>query len=123
MSADQAIMRTSLLPNLLAAIARNRSFGRADVALFEVGSVFLRKPGQPATGPITDLAGLKVTAAGTALPWRRDDVDMYAFRVTVPEGADAVEVTLDVLTPATTSGFSSRTEDTMSVPLVASPTT
>jgi phenylalanyl-tRNA synthetase beta chain len=43
MSADQAVMRTSLLPNLLAAVARNRSFGRADVALFEVGSVFLRR--------------------------------------------------------------------------------
>jgi phenylalanyl-tRNA synthetase beta chain len=41
MTADQAVMRTSLLPNLLAAIARNRSHGVADVALFEVGSVFL----------------------------------------------------------------------------------
>jgi phenylalanyl-tRNA synthetase beta chain len=43
MSAEQAIMRTSLLPNLLAAVARNRSFGRNDVALFEVGSVFWRR--------------------------------------------------------------------------------
>jgi phenylalanyl-tRNA synthetase beta chain len=43
MSADQAIMRTSLVPNLIAAIERNRSFGRNDVALFEVGSVFLRR--------------------------------------------------------------------------------
>jgi phenylalanyl-tRNA synthetase beta chain len=42
MTADQAVMRTSLLPNLLAAAVRNRSFGIADVALFEVGSVFLR---------------------------------------------------------------------------------
>jgi predicted metalloprotease with PDZ domain len=58
------------------------------------------------TGPITDLAGLKITAQGSNLPWRRDDVDLYAFSVTVPEGADAVEVTLNFLTPATTSGFS-----------------
>ena len=43
MSIDQAVMRTSLLPNLLAAIARNQSYGRGDVALFEVGSVFWRK--------------------------------------------------------------------------------
>ena len=35
-------MRTSLLPNLIAAVARNQSYGRPDVALFEVGSVFLR---------------------------------------------------------------------------------
>lgn len=43
MSADQAVMRTSLLPNLLAAAARNASFGHRDLALFEVGSVFLRR--------------------------------------------------------------------------------
>ena len=43
MTADQAVMRTSLLPNLIAAIARNESFGRRDVNLFEVGTVFLRR--------------------------------------------------------------------------------
>lgn len=43
MTADQAVMRTSLLPNLVAAIARNESFGRRDINLFEVGSVFLRR--------------------------------------------------------------------------------
>ncbi|MFT3699769.1 MAG: phenylalanine--tRNA ligase subunit beta [Kofleriaceae bacterium] len=43
MSAEQAVMRTSLLPNLIAAITRNQSFGRHDVDLFEVGYVFLRK--------------------------------------------------------------------------------
>ena len=43
MSIDQQVMRTSLVPNLLAAVARNESHGRADVALFEVGSVFLRR--------------------------------------------------------------------------------
>ena len=42
MSADQAVLRTSLVPNLLAAVARNRNFGVPDVALFEVGSVFWR---------------------------------------------------------------------------------
>lgn len=43
MSVDQAVMRTSLLPNLLAAAARNISYGHRNVALFEVGSVFLRR--------------------------------------------------------------------------------
>lgn len=43
MSAEQAVMRTSLLPNLVAAIARNQSYGRPDIDLFEVGSVFLRR--------------------------------------------------------------------------------
>jgi phenylalanyl-tRNA synthetase beta chain len=62
MSADQAIMRTSLLPNLIAAIARNRSFGRPDVALFEVGSVFLRRD-VVADTPIRELADEPVWAA------------------------------------------------------------
>ncbi len=65
-------------------------------------------PGEHApTGPITDLTGLKITAAGKAIAWRRDEVDMYALHCTVPEGATAVEVALDFLTPGTTSGFSS----------------
>jgi phenylalanyl-tRNA synthetase beta chain len=64
MSVDQAVMRTSLYPNLIAAVARNRSFGVNDIALFEVGSVFLRQAGQPATGPITELADEPVHACG-----------------------------------------------------------
>jgi phenylalanyl-tRNA synthetase beta chain len=38
---EQALMRTSLLPNLLAALQRNLAYGETDVRLFEVGSVFL----------------------------------------------------------------------------------
>ncbi|HKE58159.1 MAG TPA: hypothetical protein VKB46_15710 [Pyrinomonadaceae bacterium] len=59
------------------------------------------------TGPITDLAGLKFNAAGKSLPWRRDEIDMYAFHLDVPTGANAVDATLDFLLPATTEGFSS----------------
>jgi phenylalanyl-tRNA synthetase beta chain len=62
MSVDQAILRTSLLPNLLAAIARNRSYGVPDIALFEVGSVFLRAAGQPREGEINLLADEPVRA-------------------------------------------------------------
>jgi phenylalanyl-tRNA synthetase beta chain len=43
MTVEQSVMRTSLLPNLLAALARNASFGVEDVALFEIGSVFLAR--------------------------------------------------------------------------------
>ena len=59
------------------------------------------------TGPITDLAGLKIMAAGNTVAWRRDDVDMYAFHLEVPAGAEALEVALDFLLPAGTEGFSS----------------
>jgi phenylalanyl-tRNA synthetase beta chain len=64
MSIDQAVMRTSLLPNLIAAIARNQSHGRPDVALFEVGSVFLRKGERVTEGPIHELADEPTWAAG-----------------------------------------------------------
>src|SRR6266480_8133144 len=59
------------------------------------------------TGPITDLAGLKIAAAKKSVPWRRDDIDMYAFHVEVPSAADWLEVTLDFLLPASAEGFSS----------------
>src|SRR5262249_30969618 len=59
------------------------------------------------TGPITDLAGLKIGAGGKPISWRRDEVDMYAIHCTVPKGAAAVEVALDFLTPSGAGGFSS----------------
>src|SRR5262245_5511267 len=58
------------------------------------------------TGPITDVAGLKIKAAGQIVPWRRDDDDMYAIHVNVPPGANAIDVSLDFLLPPNTSGFS-----------------
>ncbi len=59
------------------------------------------------TGPITDLMGLEIRAAGNALEWQRDDVDMYAFHLTVPPGARLVELAFDFLLPPSTGGFSS----------------
>jgi phenylalanyl-tRNA synthetase beta chain len=43
MSVEQSVMRTSLYANLLGAVARNLSFQVADVALFEIGHVFLAR--------------------------------------------------------------------------------
>jgi len=56
------------------------------------------------TGPIVDLIGLKMRAAGQQVAWRRDDVDMYAFHLEIPSGASALEVALDYLSPADSSG-------------------
>jgi hypothetical protein len=70
MSEQQAVMRTSLLPNLIAAIARNQSFGRPDVALFEVGSVFLRRGEGLTERPIHELAD-EPTWAAAVLAGRR----------------------------------------------------
>ncbi|MBV9087802.1 MAG: M61 family peptidase, partial [Acidobacteriaceae bacterium] len=59
------------------------------------------------SGPINDLAGLKFSANGQTLPWQRDDVNMFAFHLDVPQGATNVEVSLDFLGPASEQGFSS----------------
>ena len=64
------------------------------------------------TGPITDLAGLKFSAAGKPIAWRRDDVEMYAFHIDVPAGATTIDVSLDFLLPASVSGFSSAASTT-----------
>src|SRR2546430_1879906 len=59
------------------------------------------------TGPIPDLSGLKLRAGGKSLTWRRDDVDMFAFHCTVPEGVDAVEASLEYLGPSQKEGYTS----------------
>lgn len=59
------------------------------------------------TGPITDLAGLKISAADKPLAWRRDPIDMFAFHVDVPGGDNEITVTLDFLLAGSTEGFSS----------------
>ena len=65
-------------------------------------------PGEHApSGPVTDLAGLRITAGGRELAWRRDDTDMYVLRCQVPAGTTALEVSFDFLSaPSTATGFS-----------------
>jgi predicted metalloprotease with PDZ domain len=49
------------------------------------------------TGPLNDLAALRIGANEKALDWRRDPVDLYAFHVNVPEGVQTLDVDFDVL--------------------------
>jgi len=58
-------------------------------------------------GPITDLVGLSMSAAGRPVEWQRDPEDMYAFHLEVPAGANAVEISLDFLFPPNAGAFSS----------------
>ena len=59
------------------------------------------------TGPVTDLAGLHLTANGKPVEWERDGVDMYAIHLRVPDGARALDVSFDFLSAAAPEGFSS----------------
>jgi predicted metalloprotease with PDZ domain len=53
--------------------------------------------------PLADISQLTVSANGQPLPWRRDQVDMYAFHVTVPGGVHSIEVRFTVLLNAANS--------------------
>ena len=51
------------------------------------------------TGPIERFAGLKITANGAQVLWRRDPVDVYAFRVQTPAGVKSIDIDFDYLSP------------------------
>ncbi len=59
------------------------------------------------TGPVIDMVSLKITANGQPVAWRRDSENMYAYHVTVPAGASALDVTFDQITPPDSMGFTS----------------
>jgi predicted metalloprotease with PDZ domain len=58
------------------------------------------------SGPIDNFAGLEIRANGQTLSWQRDNVNMFAFHVTVPEGVTALQVKCDFLATAAPAGFS-----------------
>jgi predicted metalloprotease with PDZ domain len=55
------------------------------------------------TGPVDDITGVVFTANGKVLPWRRDDVDLYEFHVTVPAGVTTLHAHLDCIVTARVS--------------------
>src|SRR3989442_12218269 len=57
------------------------------------------------TGPIQDLAGLKFTANGQTLKWRRDLLDGWTIHVEDPRGASSVDASLDFISPAGPGGI------------------
>jgi predicted metalloprotease with PDZ domain len=73
--------------------------------IFDVNEVMPAKPG-PLTlyypkwipgdhspdGPIDQMMGLEITAGGKRIAWHRDEVDMFAFHLTVPAGAERIDV-------------------------------
>lgn len=56
------------------------------------------------TGPLMQVAGLHVRANGSELAWTRDPVEMFSFRVDVPQGATSIEVDFDYVSPSVTFG-------------------
>jgi predicted metalloprotease with PDZ domain len=48
-------------------------------------------------GPAKDIVGVKFTANGKTLPWRRDDVDLFEFHLTIPPGVTTLHAHLDCI--------------------------
>ena len=56
------------------------------------------------TGPVQNLTGLKFTAKGQEIKWRRDLLDGWTINVEVPPGASSIEAALDFVSPAGSDG-------------------
>lgn len=51
------------------------------------------------SGPFANVAGLKFTANGKTIPWRRDLLDVFTLHLDVPEGAASLGVSFDYVEP------------------------
>ena len=61
-------------------------------------------PGEhAASGPITNVTGLKMAANGKTLYWQRDTKDMFTFHVDVPAGVHRLDVSFDYLEPGSSA--------------------
>lgn len=49
------------------------------------------------TGPADQITGVVFSVDGKPLPWRRDNVDLYAFHVNVPKGVSSLHAHLDCI--------------------------
>jgi predicted metalloprotease with PDZ domain len=54
-------------------------------------------------GPVEDIVGLVFTANGHTLQWRRDDVNLFEYHLTVPQGAASIHAHLDQIMGARTT--------------------
>ena len=93
---EESVLRTAVLPGLLRAVAGNRHQGLVDVALFEMGRVFLAPTGDrpEGAGPLPD------EPEQVALAWaghvRRSPIEADRA-VDVYDAVDAVQAVLDAL--------------------------
>lgn len=71
------------------------------------------------TGPIVGMAGLKLTANGSPLEWRRDPLEMYAISTVIPPGVGTLTVDLDFLPPIASGQFTSGASTTAKLALIS----
>jgi predicted metalloprotease with PDZ domain len=101
-SKDQAYAPGTLKINVDATDVARRIFRVRETVPVAPGALTLLYPQWTAgehspTGPLDKFAGLIVKANGKVLAWTRDPLNVYAFHVDVPQGADAVELEFQFL--------------------------
>ncbi|MDZ7699847.1 MAG: hypothetical protein U5R49_23960 [Deltaproteobacteria bacterium] len=81
LSKDQSVLRTSLLPGVMATVAHNRLNGEKDLRLFEWGKVFKNRKGDPQPLEQNMLVGA-ITGRAQQRTWysNRRDVDFYDIK-------------------------------------------
>jgi phenylalanyl-tRNA synthetase beta chain len=72
LTVDQSVMRTSLIPGLLAAVKTNLSYGEKNLKLFEWGRVFIRQESEELPKERLGLTGL-ITGLANPKEWYRDE--------------------------------------------------
>jgi hypothetical protein len=58
------------------------------------------------TGPIDSQAGFFLFCGDQRVKWERDQVEMYSYHLTIPEGCSSLSVKTDFLATASPEGFS-----------------
>jgi predicted metalloprotease with PDZ domain len=71
------------------------------------------------TGPIDNFAGIVFSANGQVIPWHRDNLNMFAFQLTVPEGVNKLEAKVDFLATASPTGFSAGASTSANLAIVS----
>ncbi len=56
------------------------------------------------SGPIGGLTGIHMESAGHPIAWQRDPVEMYEFHLSVPPGAETLDVSVDAITTEDSAG-------------------
>jgi predicted metalloprotease with PDZ domain len=70
-------------------------------------------------GPIIEVAGLKFSAAGKTIPWRRDLVEMFSIHLTIPAGVTSLTADFDFLLSAPATGYSAGASATNALALLS----
>lgn len=63
-------------------------------------------------GPLDTIIGMRITANGQPLTWKRNPLEMYEITVTVPKGVDHLDIALESGLPADGGGFSGSPDST-----------